>query len=53
MSETFFASSVAYKLDYSTFFIIKILSDNVHLMVAFIRLHVFLVKFRDPNLDSK
>lgn len=53
MSETSFASSAAFKLDYSTFFVIKILSDNVHLMVAFIRVHVLLVKFRDPNLDSK
>lgn len=53
MSETVFASSAAYKCGYSTFFITKKLSDNVHLMVAFLRVHVLLVQFKDPNLDSK
>lgn len=36
MSDTGFASSATYKLDYSTFLIIKILSDRVYLMLAFL-----------------
>lgn len=48
----FFASCAAYKPDYSVFLMIKVLSDDVHLMVAFLRVHVLLVKLRDPNLDS-
>lgn len=53
MSEMGFAPKAGHKLNCSAFLINKTLTDNVHLIVAFLELLFLLVKFRDPNLDFK